>query len=203
MDTPPTIAERQIVVVEPDDDLGHIVALSLAHHGHPVRVFRALADAWEALRDVPAVVILDLGPAALDDWIALAAVERHPLLGAAPMVLLAWECPIADDGAREHGAPLCLSKPFDARALDQAVAAALAPAEGAVVAIPEARVESADERAPAPSVWPVVTAGAGFAAMVGFMIHPIYIVVGLILLIVAVLWWTLEPVEPAESGARA
>lgn len=206
LDTHPSIVARELVVIEPDIALGHVVALTLAHHGAPVRVFRSLAEAWEATREAPALVVLDIGAASLDDWNALAALERHRLLGAAPIVLLSWACPTRAEPATKISRHVCVAKPFDARALDDAVAAILAPATVGSTAVPgtvlrsgatqvPAAAASASEPAPAPSVWPLVTAGAGFAAVVGFMIHPIYVLVGLTVMIGAVLRWALEPTD--------
>jgi CheY-like chemotaxis protein len=204
MDEHPTQEERQIVVVEADADLGHIVALALEHHGYPVRTYRSLADAWETAQTVPVLVVLDIGPATLDEWNAVAALKRHRLLGAAPVVVLSWDCAIGE--GPDYETRVCLAKPFDSRALDEAVAAILAPTGGAgtplsrdsSVPVPSdaaARAEPSSLR----SVWPVLTAGGGFFAVVGFMIHPIYIIGGLIVMIAALLRWALEP---ADSGLR-
>jgi CheY-like chemotaxis protein len=204
MDGHPTHEEREIVVVEADADLGHVVALALEHHGYPVRTYRSLADAWETAQTVPVLVVLDIGPATLDEWNAVAALKRHRLLGAAPVVVLSWDCVVAEGNGYE--ARVCLAKPFDARALDEAVAAILTPAGDAgtplssesSVPVPSDAVVRA-EPSSLPSVWPMLTAGGGFVAVVGFMIHPIYIIGGLIVMIAALLRWALEP---ADSGLQ-
>jgi DNA-binding response OmpR family regulator len=205
MDSQTVSTEPSIVVVEADADLGHVVALALEHHGRPIQLYRSLADAWEAVQTAPALVVLDAGPAAPGGWNALAAVERHRLLGTAPVVLLAWECAVDDSAPLGHGARVCLAKPFDARALDEAVAALLSPAQTALVSsgVGAAATEDASvdaEPAQSPSVWPMVTAAGGFVSVVGFMVHPSYVVGGLAIMLAAILRWALEP---AESGARA
>jgi DNA-binding response OmpR family regulator len=207
LDAPSTHYEQPIVVIEADADLGHIVALALRHHGHPVFIYRSLAEAWEATTDTPALAILDAGPASPQEWSPLAALQRHRLLGTAPVVLLAWECELT--GARVTGpnVRICLAKPFDARALDEAVTALLvrdgsivAPAPNGVPVASQASMHEPAEAPSPPSLWPLATAAGGFIAVVGFMIHPVLVIAGLIVMIGSILRWALEP---ADSSARA
>jgi hypothetical protein len=53
---------------------------------------------------------------------------------------------------------------------------------------------------PAPSLWPLLAAGAATLAVAGFFIRPIYALVGLFLLIVVALWWSTALVRPSSHA---
>ena len=207
MDAWATDTGNHIVVVEGDADLGHVIALALQHHGVPIVVYGSLAAAWEATRSVPAALVLDAGAATLPGWSALDALWRHRYLGAAPVIVLSWTCDVSGDVAPGHISRVCLAKPFDARALDVVVTALLCGCSSTgVVALGAASASASDTPgagAPEPSrasAWPVIAAGGGFIAVIGFMIHPVYVLAGIILMVATLLRWALEP---ADSGASA
>ncbi|HEY7831945.1 MAG TPA: hypothetical protein VIG30_00150 [Ktedonobacterales bacterium] len=230
----PRIAEsgdRLVLVIEADGALRRIMALGLRQRNLRVLESPSLGAIWDQLDEPPALVVLDIGVGATSEWMLPPLLRRHRLLRAAPVVLLAWECPLAEVAALAAAqAPtrLCLAKPFDARALYAAVdellaapgAAALPAAHSPVSASPvpgsaSARVAqgaapldhptasgaaSALAPVPAPSLWPLLAAGAATLAVAGFFIRPIYALVGLFLLIVVALWWSTALVRPSSHA---
>jgi CheY-like chemotaxis protein len=223
---------REVLLVEADPALRRVMALGLRRRGLAVREARSLGEAWEAVAEPPAVVVLDVGLDAGSEWMLARTLRAHRLLARVPLLIVAWDCPI-DGGAPDDDAIrwLCLTKPFDARALHEAVAGllaapvavAVAPGDGAAVpatapqggapgatagdsahpaggAVSAASGAARDPRqAPAPSVWPLVTAGGATLALAGFLLHPALVVAGLAICFVAILWWGSERFEPASG----
>jgi CheY-like chemotaxis protein len=206
--------ERQVLVIEPDAALRRVMTLGLRQRGLHVVEASSLGDAWELAQGPPSLIVLDVGVGANSEWMLLRTLRAHRMLGAAPAVLLAWECPsdaaLLGDGASRY---LCLSKPFDARALYAAaetllavpvavqdpVSASVPAAAAPALAAPRDAAPVAVEAAPgaAPSIWPLVAAGGLTLAVVGFLINAAFVVIGAIILFVAILWWTGETARPA------
>ncbi len=54
------------------------------------------------------------------------------------------------------------------------------------------RLVNAEEVIPRPSIWPIVLAAAVIVMLVGIMLHPLVIALGVVLVIAAVAGWALE-----------
>ncbi|GAC1448515.1 MAG: hypothetical protein PVSMB4_05770 [Ktedonobacterales bacterium] len=213
---------QQILVVEPDAALRRVMALGLRQRGAVVAEAASLGDAWETIATRPAVVVLDVGLGASSEWMLFRMLRSHRVLGDVPVVLLAWECPTSATLGDERVPAMCLAKPFDARALFEAVeqlhaaparlslpapvlasamVAVAAPAASAVAA-PAVRMRAVAaglpaDPTPAPSIWPLVTAAGALLAVAGFLIHPIFIALGIVVVFAALLWWSGEAFESA------
>lgn len=208
----PRAAEGPVLVVEADAALRRVIALGLRGRGLDVVAARSLGDIWERVTAPPAAIVLDVGIGGTSEWVLLRALGGHHALRTAPLVLLAWESPAGlDSTPLEHseqpGERVCLTKPFDARTLFAAVERLVAaPSPAIAMAAANTRQdmwESAPAGARTPKVagasaWPLVAAGATTLAVAGFLIQPVLSVVGIVLLIAAVLWWstTNTPAEP-------
>jgi CheY-like chemotaxis protein len=217
-------SSRRVLLVESDAGLRRVLALGLRQRGFDVAEARALGDAWELSALPPAVVILDVGLGPSSEWTLLRALRAHRTLGEAPLVLLAWDCPADPALTDGRASPLvCLAKPFDARALFDAVEGlalvpvhvpagplvAVAAAAGAPEPAPDAGVSGATageghagaEALPVspPSISPLVTAAGALLAVFGFLIHPAFVVAGIVVILAAVLWWLREADEPAGA----
>ncbi len=218
--------DQGILVIESDAALRRVMALGLRQHGFQVTEAGALGDAWERIATPPAAIVLDVGVGAGSEWMVVRSLRAHRHLACVPLVLLTWDCPIEPELPDRDGVRyVCLAKPFDARALYDAVESVVRPsavtlahanpphvagtARGAGSAPMAARDGDADdlahpasERAPmaATSIWPMVTAAGATLLVVGFLIHPALVVTGIIVIIGAVVLWTTESVEPAPNG---
>lgn len=212
----PTIVDGPVLVVEADAALRRVIAVGLRGRGLKVVEARALGDIWEHITTPPAAIVLDVGLGPTSEWMLLRALGGHRALRAAPLLLLAWDCPAVLDSPpvergdlrREH---ICLTKPFDARALFAAVERLVAapallgavaaasvgqPAQAALAAGSEAE----HRHAPGASIGPLVAAGAATLAVAGFLIQPALSMVGVVLLIAAVLWWSTTSAESATPA---
>lgn len=221
--------DQTILVIEPDTALRRIMALGLLQRGFRVIEAPSLGAAWDEVSATPAAVVLDISLGPNSEWMLLRTLRAHRLLGAAPLVLLAWDCPTDATLAGTSTAPcVCLSKPFDARMLFEAVEtvlvtpagvlvhAATAPGAAAAALSPAGPAMDADTRAlegnasadvdadghsaPTASIWPLVTAAGATSAVAGFLIHPAIVIVGSAILFAALLLWIGETIGPAPSA---
>lgn len=218
--------DQTILVIEPDTALRRIMALGLLQRGFQVIEVRSLGAAWEVVTSTPAAVVLDISLGPNSEWMLLRTLRSHRLLGASPLVLLAWDCPTDASLAGASTAPcVCLSKPFDARLLFEAVETVLVAPAGVLVHVAEqqggvaqARSLAAptmsaedyaaegmpggadDHTAPTASIWPLVTAAGATLAVAGFLIHPAVVILGSAIIFAALLLWLGETIEPAPSA---
>ena len=87
-----------------------------------------------------------------------------------------------------------LDKPFDARALHRIIHNLLtsrAAQKAAMEALAEARLLVLYLQHAAPSIWPVVTAAGLLLAFIGLLFHVALVILGLLIVMIALLWWTL------------
>jgi CheY-like chemotaxis protein len=219
--------DQTILVIEPDTALRRIMALGLRQRGFQVIETRSLGAAWDVVTSPPAAVVLDISLGPNSEWMVLRTLRSHRLLGASPLVLLAWDCPTDASLAGASTAPcVCLSKPFDARLLFEAVETVLvAPAGVLVHAVAEQEgaaaqalsratsamsaeecaaegiAEGADgHTAPTASIWPLVTAAGATLAVAGFLIHPAVVILGSVIIFAALLLWLGETISLAPSA---
>jgi CheY-like chemotaxis protein len=197
-----------VLVIEADGALRRVIEVGLRQRGFEVVAVPSLGEAWESIRVPPAVVVLDVGIGAGSEWGLLRMLRTHRLLGPAPLVLLAWECPssaaevVGERGVRR----VCLAKPFDARALYAAVEGLLAervagvPASQGTGSAEGALVGTLAGGAVGPSVWPLVTAAGAIVATTGFLVNVALVVAGLAIVFAALLWWGFEARGSASSA---
>jgi DNA-binding response OmpR family regulator len=202
-----------VLLIEADTSLRRLIALGLEYRGMNVIEASTLAT-LEAQK--PDLLVIDVDENTGSDWSLLEVVQAHPYLSTLPVVVLTWECPVAVGVASEERGPLqgdttCLSKPFDARALyttieELLVADSAGRAEREAQVVQEAgrrqeallatRVASA-----APSIWPLVTAAGLLLAFIGLMGFFAITAVGLCIVLVSLLWWTLGTGGKKEAVA--
>lgn len=171
----------------------------------------------------PSLVVLDIDREGKSDWSLLMAMRQHPVLSTLPIVVLTWECPLPDSDvvstysicSSQAPVPVvCLTKPFDARILHSTIEQLLvarAPEVAIVgsfsrkpeVVLATAQYGGAINRAPtsAPSLWPLITAAALLLAFIGLMVQIALTAVGLFVVMVALLLWTIGTKQEHKSLA--
>jgi hypothetical protein len=123
------------------------------------------------------------------------------------MIVLAWDTPTmaGSHQTTTETRMVCLSKPFDARTLhatiEQLLVAYAAPT------YPEEVLLASHTAAATVSIWPLITAVGLLLAVVGFLFQIAVTAFGLLVVLVALLWWTLgtkseQPALPVAPTAR-
>lgn len=196
-----------ILLIETDTSLRRLIALGLQYRGMRViesSVSSLLDRANSAIEHLPDLLVIDVDGGTQSDWSLLAEIKSLPNFSAIPIITLAWEVPVlagmpeaVEDNEitwnleRDEcdGRVTFLTKPFDARALYAAI-------EQLLVAHPTNATMRAQERAvsgraTAMSIWPLLTAAGLLLAFIGLMGELPLIIIGLLIGIISLLWWTL------------
>ena len=196
-----------VLLIEADTSLRRLIALGLEYRG--MHVIEA-SSAWNLPTLInkvgtkkPDLLILDVDGARGSDWTLIEAAQAHPYLSTLPMVVLTWECPVAVGAASEEqnslqGHTTCLTKPFDARALHTTIEALLmADSTNSTDSTAQETARKQDillmtqQATAAPSIWPLMTAAGLLLAFIGLMGVLAITALGLCIVLVSLLWWTL------------
>ena len=196
-----------VLLIEADTSLRRLIALGLEYRGmHIIEV----SSAWNLPTLLPTVgtkkpdlLILDVDGARGSDWTLIEAAQAHPYLSTLPVVVLTWECPVAVGAASEEqnslqGHTTCLTKPFDARALHKTIEALLvADSTNSTDSTAQETARKQDillmtqQATAALSIWPLMTAAGLLLAFIGLMGVLAITALGLCIVLVSLLWWTL------------
>ena len=196
-----------VLLVEADTVLRRLITLGLQHRGMRVIEVEPSADvALQAALDDVDLLIFDVDNEIWSDWSMLQENVRTltPFVHL-PTILLAWDTmpsQISSMTTMLVASPnvVCMQKPFDARMLhthiDQLLiseqereAIALAKIEAALLATPVR---------PAPTIWPIVAALGLLIAFIGMMFTLIITAIGVLILVTALLLWTLGTQTPTQ-----
>lgn len=199
-----------VILIEADTSLRRLIALGLEYRGMQVIAASSAGDmptleAKEAKK--PDLLILDVDGDRGSDWSLVEAAQAHPYLATLPAVVLTWECPIEVGTASEEQNPLqerttCLTKPFDARALYSTLEAMLlATSTAQEAARKQNMLLVKQEASQALSIWPLITAAGLLLAFIGLMGVLAITALGLCIVLVSLLWWTLGTGGKKEAVA--
>jgi len=192
-----------VLLIEADTSLRRLIALGLEYRG--MHVIEA-SSTWNLATlgaKKPDLLILDVDGARGSDWTLIEAAQAHPYLSTLPVVVLTWECPVAVGAASEEqnslqGHTTCLTKPFDARALHTTIEALLvADSTNSTDSTAQETARKQDillitqQATAAPSIWPLMTAAGLLLAFIGLMGVLAITALGLCIVLVSLLWWTL------------
>jgi DNA-binding response OmpR family regulator len=193
-----------ILLIETDYSLRRLISLGLQHRGMHV-VEASSPDTIPSLEaDQIDLLVLDVDGVSYNDRPLLNTIEADLDLSTVPTIVLSWDnqpatthalSPIAN-ATLTHAT--CLEKPFDARVLHKTIDRLLAAkslAEAAVEAEQEARLLASYSAKTAPSIWPVITAAGLLIAVAGLLFQFIIAAIGLVIVVVALLLWTLGPLK--------
>jgi len=194
-----------ILLIEADPSLRRLMTLGLQHNGLHVIDTSSLYLASITAQSID-LLVLDVDRGMANDWSLLEKIQSNPQLASLPIVVLAWDYPgiaptttFASSTAFtsiivSNSSQVLLNKPFDARALYRIVQRLLvsrAEQKAAIEALAEARVLAMYSQHAAPSIWPVVTAAGMLLAVIGLLFHVAIAITGMLIVVVALLLWTL------------
>jgi CheY-like chemotaxis protein len=190
-----------VLLIETDYSLRRLISLGLQHRGMHV-VEASSPNTLPALDVVGQVdlLVFDADSSTYKNQPLLDTIASDFDLSSMPTVVLSWDEQPATHHASSATAcatatyTACLEKPFDARVLYKTIdrlLAAKAMAEAAVEAEQEAKLLASYHAKTSPSIWPVITAAGLLMAVAGLLFQFIITVLGLIVVVVALLLWTL------------
>jgi CheY-like chemotaxis protein len=175
-----------VLLIEPDESLRRLITLGLHQRG--MRVIEAsslTALAKQPITD-PDLLVLDLDNGSRDDATLLSAISQHPYLSTLPTVVLAWEPPASVSATL----PLrdCLAKPFDARTLHATIENLLVTST-VNAQVPTQQAVTASKSSA--SFCPLLAAAGLLLTVIGLMLQMLVAGAGLLIMLIALLWWTL------------
>lgn len=185
-------SKHTVLLIEEDVSLRRLMALGLEYRG--MRVVDAPGDFSTIEVQQADLLVLDVDGGIGSDWSLLAVIASHPYLSTLPMVVLAWEDSLPERISNRHSNVSCLTKPFDARMLHATIEQLLAESAAQEVSATPREQEAflaTYGAAPAPTIWPLVTAAGLLLASVGLLGSIAITVVGLLVFMAALLAWTL------------
>lgn len=185
-----------VLLIEADKSLRRLIALGLQYRGIHVIEANSPMNLPVLETQQPGLVVLDIDGEAGSDHSLLAGAQEHPYLSSLPIVLLTWDC-LVPAGVRQDRSQTqvtCLTKPFDARTLHTTIEQILAVNQEMLPAAHATRSVTA-----APSIWPLITAVGLLLAFIGLMTQIAISGVGLLIVMIALLWWTLGTKSEREQ----
>ncbi len=182
-----------VLLIESDASLRRMITLGLQYRS----MYVLQASSPSTLRSFeakqPSLVVVDI-----DDWTGsnfslLETIQSHPFLSIVPIVVLAWDCllPASIHQDASQMKVTCLAKPFDARTLYATIEQILVTTKAIPSAQKQEMLTASRSVTPAPSIWPLVTAIGLLLAFTGLMLQITITALGLLIVMVALLWWTL------------
>ncbi len=182
-----------VLLIEADRSLRRLIALGLQYRGMHVIEASSPRNIPVLESQQPSLVVLDIDGEAGSNRSLLSTVLDNPYLSTLPMVVLAWDClvPAGIHQDTSQAQLTCLSKPFDARTLQATIEQILGVTEEINSTAKQGVLLAAHSATPTPSIWPLITAVGLLLLFTGLMTQFVISVLGLLIIIVALLWWTL------------
>jgi DNA-binding response OmpR family regulator len=198
--------EPTVLLIETDASLRRLIALGLQYRGMHVIAASSPASLPTVEAREPDLLLLDIDGNTGSNWSLLDAVQSHPYFSTLPVVVLAWECPVPAGAPREVQSQLqtyttFLSKPFDARALYTTIESLLAAVSSAQATTQSQEIALLRQGKDSSSIWPLLTAAGLLLTFIGLMGLLAISAVGLCVVLVSLLWWTLGSSIKKEAVA--
>ncbi|GHO43710.1 response regulator [Ktedonospora formicarum] len=207
--------QPHVLLIESDMCLRRLIAIGLQSRGMQVSEFVRASRELTLKDPQPDLLVVDVDGDVHSNWSLLQEAQALPSLSGVPTIVLCWErecqfAPALPTGqfANSLSQPTTyLTKPFDARVLHQAMDQLL-QARAVEAATQEADLEAAllasYSRHSAPSIFPMVTAAGLLLLVISMLLMQVALgVAGFLIVIIALLCWTLGGEKPAPRVASA
>jgi DNA-binding response OmpR family regulator len=194
--------KHTVLLIEADRSMRRLITLGLEYLGMYV-IEAGFPTSIPALQSqLPDIVVLDIDSEAGSDYTLLSTFQSHPYFSSVPLIVLSWDC-LVTSGSHlngSHTSIACLVKPFDARTLHTTIEQIhdtrnFGPSSRQELLLANRSVT------PTPSIWPLITAAGLVLALIGLMTQIAISALGLLVILIALLWWTLG--TKAKSGSLA
>jgi DNA-binding NtrC family response regulator len=195
--------KHTVLLIEADRSLRRLITLGLQYRGMHVIEASSPTSIPALQSQLPDVVVLDIDSEVGSNNALLSTFQSHPCFSTIPLVILAWDCLVTSDSHQNSSQTsiTCLAKPFDARTLHTTIEQIHDTSE--VTSVPSRQELLLANRSvtPTPSIWPLITAAGLVLSLIGLMTQITISALGLLVILIALLWWTLGSKAEPESLA--
>lgn len=185
--------KHTVLLIEADRSLRRLITLGLQYRGMHVIEANSPASLPAIQSQLPDVVVLDIDGEVGSNHDLLSTFQTHPYFSSVPLIVLAWDC-LVPGGNYLHSSQTsvtCLAKPFDARTLHTTIEHIQDTSKGSNSASRQELLLAKHSVAPTPSIWPLITAAGLVLSFIGLMTQITISALGLLVVLFALLWWTL------------
>ena len=192
-----------VLLVEANKSLRRLITLGLQYRGMHVIEASSPTNIPTLESQLPDVVVLDIDGEAGSNHTLLSTIQSHPNFSTIPLVILAWDCQISI-GSHQNSPQTyitCLAKPFDARTLYATIEQISNTHLENSFASKQELVLAKRSVTPPPSIWPLITAVGLVLSFIGLMTQITISAMGLLIILIALLWWTLGAKAEPETLA--
>jgi DNA-binding NtrC family response regulator len=195
--------KHTVLLIEADKSLRRLITLGLQYRGMHVIEASSPTRIPALSSQPPAVVVLDIDGEVGSNYTLLSTFQSHPYFSTIPLVVLAWDCLVTGDNHQDSSQTsiTCLAKPFDARTLHTTIEQIQDTGKGSNSASRQELLLAKHSVTPTPSIWPLITAAGLVLSLIGLMTQITISALGLLVILIALLWWTLGTKTEPESLA--
>jgi len=182
-----------VLLIEADRSLRRLITLGLQYRGMHVIEASSPTNLPSLESQLPDVVVLDIDGEAGSNHALLSTIQSHPYFSTTPLVILAWDCQVSI-GSHQNSPQTCvtcLAKPFDARTLHTTIEQIPGISKENSIASKQELLLAKRSVPPTPSIWPLITAAGLVLSFIGMMTQITISALGLLIIFIALLWWTL------------
>lgn len=185
--------KQTILLIESDTSLRRMISLGLQYRDMHV-IEASSPESISAIQaQLPDVIVLDIDAEVGSNHALLSIFHSHPNFSSIPLIVLTWDCLITGDNYQRNSQTsiTCLTKPFDARTLHATIEQIQHTGEECNSVARQEQQLATRTVTPIPSIWPLITAAGLLLSLIGLMTQITISALGLLVLLVALLLWTL------------
>ena len=185
--------KQTVLLIESDMSLRRLITLGLQYRDMHVIEASSPTGIPVLNAQLPDVIVLDIDGEVGSNHALLSIFQSHPHFSTIPLIVLTWDCLITGDNYQRSSQTsiTCLAKPFDARTLHATIEQIqLTGKESNSVAMQEQQLANRSVT-PITSIWPLITAAGLLFSLIGLMTQITISALGLLVLLTALLLWTL------------
>jgi DNA-binding NtrC family response regulator len=184
--------KHTVLLIEADRSLRRLITLGLQYRGMHVIEASSPTSLPALDSQLPDVVVLDIDSEAGSNHALLSTFQSQPHFSTIPLIVLAWDCLVTGSNHQNSSQTsiTCLAKPFDARILHATIEQIQSTSIVSASASSQEPLLAKRSVAPAPSIWPLITAAGLFLSLIGLMTQITISALGLLIILIALLLWT-------------
>ena len=195
--------KHTVLLIESDTSLRRLITLGLQYRDMHVIEGSSPTSIPTLHEQLPDVIVLDIDGEVGSNHALLSIFQSHPHFSSLPLIVLTWDCLITGDNYQcsSQTSITCLAKPFDARTLLTTIEQVQGTSKVNSLASRQEQLLARHSATPTPSILPLITAAGLLLSLTGLMTQITISALGLLVILIALLWWTLGTKTEPESLA--